>query len=277
VLIVGLITWWVTDGQYVTVPQVSAMAAGTARTELQNLGFAVKLGPAEHNNVIAKGDVIQTDPAIGSSAKRGATVILTVSTGPVMISVPQVTGLNQAAAEAALRKAGLTPGPVTQTASATIGAGIVVSTNPVAGTSWPQTQKVGITVSAGPPLPSFVGQQFQAAQGQAQSGGYQLQQVPDASSNQPQGTITSQSPAAGTPITPGEVVVVHVSNGPPQVAVPDVTGDTVRQATRILEQAGFQVQVNSGIFSGNTVSSESPSGQAPQGSTITLTLGFSFP
>jgi len=114
VLIVGLITWWVTDGQYVTVPQVSAMAAGTARTELQNLGFAVKYGPAQHNNVIAKGDVIQTDPAIGSSARRGATVILTVSTGPVMISVPQVTGLNQAAAEAALQKASLTPGSVTR-------------------------------------------------------------------------------------------------------------------------------------------------------------------
>jgi eukaryotic-like serine/threonine-protein kinase len=277
VLIVGLITWWVTDGQYVTVPQVSAMAAPTARTELQNLGFAVKLGPARHNNVIAKGDVIQTDPAIGSSARRGATVILTVSTGPVMISVPQVTGLNQAAAEAALRKAGLTPGSVTETASATIGAGIVVSTNPVAGTSWPQTKKVGIEVSAGPPLPNFVGQQFQAAQGQAQSGGYQLQQVPDASSNQPQGTITSQSPAAGTPITPGEVVVVHVSNGPPQVPVPDVQGLSVRAATRVLEQAGFTVTVNSGFFGGDTVTSYSPTGQAPQGSTITLNVNFSFP
>ncbi len=277
VLIVGLITWWVTDGQYVTVPAVRAMAASTARAELENLGFAVKVAPAKHDRVIAKGDVIATDPTTGTSAKRGAVVTMIVSSGPVMISVPQVTGLNQAAAEAALRKAGLTPGAVTQTASDTIGAGIVVSTDPVAGTSWPQTKAVGITVSAGPPLPNFVGQQFQEAQGQAQSGGYQLQQVPDASSSQPQGTITSQSPTAGTPITPGEVVTVHVSNGPPEAPVPDVTGDNVHQATRILEQAGFKVQVSSGIFSSNTVSGESPSGQAPQGSTITLTLGFSFP
>ena len=277
VVIVGLIAWWVTDGQYVTVPQVSAMAAGTAGTELQNLGFVVKFGPARHDNAVAKGDVIQTDPAVGSSARRGAVVIVTVSTGPVMISVPQVTGLNQAAAEAALRKAGLTPGAVTKTASATIGAGIVISTTPVAGTSWPQTKPVGITVSAGPPLPSFVGQQFQAAQGQAQSGGYQLQQVPDASSSQPQGVITSQSPAPGTPITPGEVVVVHVSNGPPEVAVPDVQGLSVRAATHILEQAGFTVTVDSGLFGGGTVASYSPTGQAPQGSMITLTTGFTFP
>jgi eukaryotic-like serine/threonine-protein kinase len=277
VVIVGLITWWVTDGQYATVPSVSAMAAGTARAELQNVGFAVKFGPSQHSNVVAKGAVIRTDPAVGSSAKRGATVTVTVSLGPVMISVPQVTGLNQAAAEAALRKAGLTPGAVTQAASSTIGAGIVISTDPAAGVSWPQNRRVGLTVSAGPPLPDFVGQQFQAAQGQAQSGGYQLQQVTDASSNQPQGTITSQSPAPGTPITPGEVVIVHVSNGPPEVAVPDVTGDTVGEATRILEKAGFQVQVSSGIFSSRIVSGESPSGQAPQGSTITLILGFSFP
>jgi beta-lactam-binding protein with PASTA domain/predicted Ser/Thr protein kinase len=277
VLIVGLITWWVTDGQYVTVPAVRAMAASTARAELENLGFAVKVAPAKHDRVIAKGDVIATDPTTGTSAKRGAVVTMIVSSGPIMISVPQVTGLNQAAAEAALRKAGLTPGAVTQTASDTIGAGIVVSTDPVAGTSWPQTKPVGITVSAGPPLPDFVGQQFQDAQGQAQSGGYQLQQVPDANSSQPQGTITSQSPAPGTPITSGEVVTVHVSNGPPEAPVPDVTGDNVHQATRILEQAGFKVQVSSGIFSSNTVSGESPSGQAPQGSTITLTLGFSFP
>ena len=279
VVIVGLITWWVTDGQYATVPSVSAMAASTARTELQNVGFAVKFGPSQHNNVVAKGDVIRTDPAVGSSAKRGGVVIVTLSSGPVMISVPQVTGLNQAAAEAALRKAGLRPGAVTQAASSTIGAGVVLSTVPVAGTSWPQNKPVGLTVSAGPPLPDFVGQQFQAAQGQAQSGGYQLQQVTDASSNQPQGTITSQSPAPGTPITPGEVVIVHVSNGPPEVAVPDVQGLSVRAATRILQRAGFQVAVSAGLFgsSGGTVSSYSPTGQAPQGSVITLTTGFSFP
>jgi len=276
-VIVGLIAWWVTDGQYVTVPQVHAMAASTARAELENVGFTVRLGPVRHDNVVAKGDVIATDPAIGSSAKRGAVVTMIVSTGPVMISVPQVTGLNQAAAEAALRKAGLTPGAVTQTASDTIGAGIVVSTNPVAGTSWPQTKPVGLMVSAGPPLPNFVGQQFQDAQDQAQSGGYQLQQVQDADSTEPPGTITSQSPTPGTPITAGEVVTVHVSNGPPDVPVPDVTGDSVDHATHILEQAGFQVQVNSGVFGGDTVSNESPSGQAPQGSTITLTVGFNFP
>ncbi len=277
VLIIGLITWWVTDGQYVTVPPVRAMAVGTARAELQNLGFAVKIGSSQHSNAIPKGEVIQTSPVIGASAKRGAVVTITESTGPVMISVPQVTGLSQAGAEAVLKKAGLTPGPVTTAGSSTIPAGIVISTNPVAGTSWPQPRPVGITVSAGPPLPNFVGQQVGAAQAAASQGGYQLQPVADATSNQPQGTITSQSPAPGTPITKGEVVTVHVSNGPPQVSIPDVRGLPVGHATQILEQAGFTVSVTHGVFASRTVMGESPMGTAPKGTTITLVLGFAFP
>ena len=275
-LIIGLIAWWVTDGQFVTVPQVTGMAAGTATAELQNLGFTVKAGPGEHSNTVAKGDVAATEPGIGSSAKRGTTVTIIESTGPIMIGVPQVTGLTEAAAEAELRKAGLTPGPVITAASNTIPVGVVISTNPVAGSSWPQPKPVGITVSAGPPLPNFVGQQFSAAQAEAQSGGYQLQQQ-TVSSSQAQGTIISQSPAAGSPITKGEVVTVQVSNGPPEAGIPDVDGLSVRAATEELEEAGFQVNVNRGFLGGNTVASYSPTGEAAKGSTITITTGISFP
>ena len=277
VVIVSLFAWWITDGQYVTVPQLSGMAASTASAELQNLGFTVKMGTGQHSNSVGQGDVVQTIPAIGSSAKRGATVTIIESTGPIMITVPQVTGLTQDAAEAELRKAGLTPGAVTKAASSTIGAGVVISTNPVFGTSWPQTKPVALTVSAGQPLPNLVGQQFTAAQGIAQSGGFQLNQQATASS-QPTGTIIGQSPAPGTPISSGEVVTVQVSSGPPQVAIPNVVGQTVPAATAALEAAGFQVSVSGhGVFSGSTVTGESPTGQAPKGTVITITENFAFP
>jgi eukaryotic-like serine/threonine-protein kinase len=276
-LIIGLITWWVTTGQYVTVPPVRAMAVSTARTELENLGFAVKIGPSRHNNSIPQGAVIQTDPAIGASAHQGAVVTITVSTGPVMISMPQVTGLQQAAAVDAIKKAGLTPGAIITAASSTIGAGTVISTNPVAGTLWPQPSGVTITVSAGPPLPSFVGQQLSQAQAAAAQGGYQINPVTDTNSSQPAGTITSQSPAPGTPISKGEVVTVHVSNGPPQVPVPDVRGQPLAQAIQILQQAGFTVAVSHGILGNGTVTTENPLGQAPKGATVTIGTGIAFP
>jgi eukaryotic-like serine/threonine-protein kinase len=276
VVIVGLFAWWITDGQYVSVPQMKGMAASTATAELQNLGFTVKMGPGQHSNSVGQGDVVQTIPAIGSSAKRGATVTIIESTGPIMITVPQVTGLTQDAAEAELRKAGLTPGQVTKAASTTIGDGVVISTNPVFGTSWPQTKPVTLTVSAGQPLPNLVGQQFSAAQGIAGSSGFQLNQQATASS-QPPNTIISQSPAPGTPISNGEVVTVQVSSGPPQVAIPNVVGMSVSAATTELQQAGFEVSVSGRLFGNGQVNNESPTGQAAKGSTITISEGFAFP
>jgi beta-lactam-binding protein with PASTA domain len=71
-------------------------------------------------------------------------------------------------------------------------------------------------------------------------------------------------------------VTVQVSNGPPQVSIPDVDGLSVHAATMELEQAGFQVTVDKGVF-GNTVMSYTPTGQAPKGTMITIVTGFSFP
>jgi len=76
------------------------------------------------------------------------------------------------------------------------------------------------------------------------------------------------------------VITVNVSTGqgsgqvsPGNVAVPDVTGMTQDQATAALAQAGFGVQVNQGLF-GDKVTSYSPTDQAPQGSTITINIGY---
>jgi eukaryotic-like serine/threonine-protein kinase len=100
-----------------------------------------------------------------------------------------------------------------------------------------------------------------------------LQQQPDNNSQQPQGIITGQEPAATTLVRPGQTVVVNVSTGPQVVGVPDVNGASVEQATQILQAAGFQVQVNRyGPF--DKVFDYSPTTQAPRGSTIVLAVGY---
>jgi eukaryotic-like serine/threonine-protein kinase len=273
VLVIGLMTWWVTNGQYETVPQVGSMTKATARTELRNLGFTVKTGHGVHSNVIPRGEIIRTDPATGARAHRGSVVTLIPSLGPVLIRVPSVTGMKLADAEAALRRAGLTLGKVTNATSTTIPLGVVISTNPVAGLSWPQPRPVRIVQSAGLPLPNLVGQQQSAAQQQAQQDGFQLNPVQDTKSDQPAGTITRQSPRPGTPITPGEVVTIRVSAGPQLVDIPNVDGQNERQAVSILTQAGFQVTVDR-VGRGHQVFNYTPTGQAPKGSTITIFIGF---
>jgi eukaryotic-like serine/threonine-protein kinase len=187
-----------------------------------------------------------------------------------------VTGEPLAQAEQTVKAAGLTFAKPTSQTSASIPAGVVISTNPVAYQHWPKNKPVQLVVSSGQPLPNFVGQQFSTAQAIAAAGGYSINPVADNTSPLPAGTVTGQSPAQGTPITSGEVVTLQVSTGQGgqgDVAIPDVRGLTADQAQSALQAAGFNVQVSQGLF-GQKVTSYSPTGQAPPGTTITITVGY---
>jgi serine/threonine-protein kinase len=273
VVVVGVSVWWITSGQYFAMPSVTGQSVGAARGELTSAGLVVVSGHPRYSDNVPKGDVISTDPAAGASVRHGGTVTVIPSLGPIMKTVPQVTGQPVTQADQALKAAGLIPAPATMQTSANIPANIVIATNPVAGTSWPQHKPVEVVVSAGPPLPSFIGAQLSQAQQAAASGGYSINQVASSDTSQPAGTIVKQSPLPGTPITAGEVVTVYVSPGPQMVNVPDVTGLSVNQAEQELTSAGFNV-TESSLTPGHKVISYSPQGQAPQGSTITIITGF---
>jgi serine/threonine-protein kinase len=281
VVLVGVLVWWLAAGRYATVPTVTGMSVSAARAELESAGFGAAIGHASNSNTVAAGLVISTSPAAGSDVGRGGRVIVIPSLGPVMVTMPQVTGQPLAQAQQAVRAAGLKAAAPTYQANGSVPAGVVIATNPGAFQRWPAYKPVQLVVSAGQPLPNFVGQQLGDVQAQATAGGYTINPVGDTSSPQPAGTVTSQQPAPGTPITPNEVVTVGVSTGQGgggdqtsgYVAVPDVTGMTQDQATSVLQQAGFGVQVNQGIF-GRKVTSYSPTGQAPQGSTISINIGY---
>ena len=273
VLLIGLGIWWQSAGRYTTVPQVGGMSLATARQAVQNAGLTAKTGTPQFSSHVPKGDIVGTSPAIGSRVGKGGTVLLIVSEGARMISVPQVTGQALATAEAALRHAGLSPGQVTSQTSTTIQSGIVISTTPTASVSWPQGKPVSLIVSSGQPVPNFVGQQKSVAEQWAQASGVSLNEVADAKSDQPAGTVTAQSVPPNSSFTPHQVITITISNGPQMVGVPNVDGQQISQAEQQLQQAGFQVKVVQ-LGPLNTVFNYSPSGQAPQGSTITLYAGL---
>ena len=74
---------------------------------------------------------------------------------------------------------------------------------------------------------------------------------------------------------------VTVSNGPPQVSVPDVVGYTSQQAVQTLESAGFKVSQQTLAVSdpsqNNIVQQQNPAGgsQATKGGIVTITVGVS--
>jgi eukaryotic-like serine/threonine-protein kinase len=273
VLVFGLLGWWLIEGRYTIVPKVTGVSMATAQADLRDVGLTPGATTTVLDNTVAKGLVIRTSPANGSRIARGGRVGLVVSAGPHMIDMPQVTGQPLSDAQAAIKHAGLVPGKVKTVTSTTIAVGIVISTDPTAGTSWPQPKPVSIVLSAGPPLPDFVGQDKSVAEQWAAANGVKLNEVPAAHSDQPVNMVVKQSAPPGSAFTNGEVITIQVSPGPPMVNIPDVTGLRVPKAVDILRRAGFVVQITPvGPF--NVVTSENPTGQAPKGSTITLTTGL---
>jgi serine/threonine-protein kinase len=266
----GLGGWWLTAGRFTEVPTVSGVSVSQATAVLTADGFTVRTGQRQvHSNTVAKGSVVGTSPA--GRVSKGTAVTIEVSSGPFTSAVPSVKGEKQNDAQAALQRVHLTFTIVKVASNAPVGT--VTGTNPAAGTTWPQTKPVTIMVAAGPPLPDFTGMEIHAAEQLASQDKVTLQQQPDNNSQQAQGIVTRQQPTAGGVFQPGQTVVVQVSTGPQLVAVPDPIGMSVQDATRLLENAGFQVKVNRfGFF--NKVFDFSPVGQAPRGSTITLDTGF---
>jgi serine/threonine-protein kinase len=271
VVVIAFAGWYFTSGRFTPVPSVAGLSTARAEAMLTSDGFKVKVGSSEHSDTVTTGDVIGSSPS--RQATSGATIVLTVSSGPKMITIPPVTGHSLTAAIALLRNAGLTVSSTPQNIAETgVATGTVAGTTPAAGTSYPANKTVFVQVVAGPPVPNLVGQSVQNIQGWAQQNGVNLVQQ-QAASTQAAGIIIAQSPGAGGVLTQGETITVKVSSGPPTVSVPDIQGQNINQATTTLQNAGFQVSAHR-IGFGNKVVLYNPTGTAQQGSTINVYYGL---
>ena len=98
----------------------------------------------EFSRDIPAGNVIRTDPPVGTAVDRDSTVVIVVSKGPDYVTVPNVAGMPLAQAVETLRAAGLEPGEVSGQAD-----GIVTSTSLGANTQAVRGDTVDIVL--GPP------------------------------------------------------------------------------------------------------------------------------
>ena len=92
----------------VAIPDVAGLRLPAATANLEGLGFVVQRGPDGRSADVAKGEVMAVAPGPRAGAQPyGSTVTLTVSAGLPQVKVPDVTGMTQAEATAALQNAGL--------------------------------------------------------------------------------------------------------------------------------------------------------------------------
>ena len=95
-----------TGPELVIVPNLVGLSERDATAQLQALGLLVRVVD-EYSDEVDPDLVIRTDPVADTEVQLGDTVLIVVSLGPAPVEVPDLLGLNQAQAEAALEQRGL--------------------------------------------------------------------------------------------------------------------------------------------------------------------------
>lgn len=276
-LIAGTGIWYINAGQFTTVPAVLDMTQSKAERTLKDAGLDVKVERAFSSNV-TRGHVISTSPENGQRIRGTGTVTITLSKGPNIVTVPDLSGTPVADARRKLRDLGLTPGTERRAFDDEVAKGSVIGTDPASGSKRRPGTAVALTVSRGTAIdvPSVVGDDRTDAAETLREAGFRVKFADRAVySEEDKGAVARQAPGEGRQLGKGDTVTLTLSKGPEMVEVPDVQGDKVEDAKEKLTAAGFEVEVKKPLlFPKDTVDSQSvePGETAPKGSTITIKL-----
>jgi len=129
----------------VTLPDVTGQPYLQAESVLRGQGFTVARVDVQSDQQ-PQGVVVSMDPPQGTDVAKGSKVTLSVSKGPATSAVPDVTNQTQSTATRILKGAGFTVGLVMQPVNDPSQDGIVVSQDPVGGSTGQQGEVVVITV-----------------------------------------------------------------------------------------------------------------------------------
>jgi len=239
-------TWWVTFGRYADAPQLVSMSRAQAEQVAAKEGFELKIGEGAFSETVPKDVVLSQDPAPAEQIIRGGVVTLSLSLGPERYPVPDVVGMELAAARGELEGTKLKVKEGTGKYSDSIPQGVVISSDPKAESKLKPGSTVTIVVSKGRApitVPDFTGKNINDARGEAQRLGLNVvEQYKD--SDKPRDEILDQSPKPGTGAEKDDEIKLVVSKGPPQVPVPDVNNQPCPQAKQTLESQGLRARLD---------------------------------
>jgi len=209
------------------LPNVVGKTFEDASAMLQKAGFPAQQGETRFHRTIPANVVLQEDPPAGSRQKRGTTVVLALSGGQRAAEVPVVTNMSQQQARIAIENTGLTMWTATEQLS-DLPRGLVVASNPPAGTKIELPGSVDIVLSKGPAtiqVPDLYGRSIGEARSMIEQLGLRIAGISrDTSSLQPENTVIRQLPEAGRNVSAGGPVSLTVSHFPPPPTIRIDTG-----------------------------------------------------
>jgi beta-lactam-binding protein with PASTA domain/tRNA A-37 threonylcarbamoyl transferase component Bud32 len=259
------------------VPELVGLGSDEVGALVEGNGWDVQREVVRRDDSEA-GVVISQSPGPGESLREGEPLEVTVSLGNELVEVPRdLTELPLAEAQARLEEAGLTVGQQRRKFAELLNPDVVMA---VAGrsTMLPRGSAVDLVVSQGPrprTIPSGLeGQSYD----QAAAAITDAQLVPvrgeDYSDTVAEGQVIRTEPGGGEQVARDSEVRIVVSLGPELIAVPNVSGDSVADATAALEAAGFEVQGVSGSPSRPVVRTDPGAGSMEErGTAVSLITG----
>jgi beta-lactam-binding protein with PASTA domain len=244
-----------TSDELATVPNVVGLTQANAKAAISTARLSVGTITTATSDTVPPGVVISQTPGNGTAVASGSAVDLAVSSGAAPVKVPNVVGLTQANAKAAISTALLSVGTITTATSDTVPAGVVISQTPGGGTEVSQGSAVALSVSSGPAsvtVPNVVGLTQANAESAIVAAGLTVGAVTTATSDSvPAGNVINQTPGSGTAVTSGSAVDLAVSSGAAPVILSWVAPVTKTDGTplSLSEIAGFRIY--SGVASDN--------------------------
>ena len=217
-------------------------------------GFILVEGDTVTNDA-DPGTIIDQDPKGDKEVGENVTEIkVTISGGPEIIPMPDLSGMTYTYAAPYLRSLGLRPAVPTYENHDTIEEGFVISYTPMKDVELPPGTEVQIVVSKGPadepfPMPELVGKTQALAESIITTSNLKRGRVdPQYDDTVEEGKVVSQYPLADAQVTEGTEVNLVISLGPdpstqPPVIDPPVTNPTGTTKTVEVPLHGFEGSV----------------------------------
>jgi beta-lactam-binding protein with PASTA domain len=146
----GISALWLSPGSMFSkenvLPRVLELPEAKAREKLTELGFRPRQDGERPNPAFPAGTVIWQDPPPGTVLQPNSVVQLVLSSGPALVAVPDVVGLDVSQASKILAAAGVRVGTIDSTP---VGqeSGVVLATRPAAGVGRPRGAAIALVVS----------------------------------------------------------------------------------------------------------------------------------
>lgn len=203
-------------GELQEVPRVMGQSEEIASEMIREAGLVPSV-VYESNELISKTIVLSQNPLPTEKLLEGSEVVITVSLGQEMITVPNVLNRDYTEAASIIELAGLKVGDVTHEDSEAPN-DYIIGQNPAADEVIPLNEPVHLVLSkqtydTEQSMPDVMLLGYADATALLADSGYGIYQVVDLNANESEGTVLKQAPEAGTVMESNTQITLWVSNG----------------------------------------------------------------